>query len=603
MSQEKTVEELIYELGNGSLLLALHRSQLEDINEQEFHVVKGHYDAFKTRALKLGVELPDLPEDNLSQKFLDDQISKVQEYIKLHKTESMAQLFDSGHAAEFFLRMLVTAKVIKFETPEEGHSKKLETIVPMANQQQCWTLSLVRLPDRSNPQHAFLLLAGEFALQGTLKFKLSQEKTVEELIYELGNGAQVLALHRVADINVTSISDVQRHYNVFKTRALKLGVELPDLSEDNLSQKFLDDQITAVWEYVKLHKTGSMVQLFDSAYAAEEFLRVLVLATLTCKTPEDEHTKKLKEFANKCLQSLIKHAKELDVDRLGDQLEEELKDICDNYMNFKFDQSLEDSIRVKLKKKLCGPRSEIPNPPPPQLESSSTVYKRSEVDPTRIITDQCWTVSLVRLPDRSNPQHAFIVLEGKTGRKSKIWFADFVAVHWFDVVRPGTEDGKVRMEYYDSEGVADPTSRLLFKCQKRMMDVRASDRLLFSTWPIAKTTAEILIQMIEAQQKNPPKYHMLGDNSVLAGSSAKSSSNTTGHNCFTFAKMMLRDLNDVYIELPDDGLETWIIGSATSRYLVDKQLTRRKWYETSSFQLTVGFLVGLLVAFFLLKAF
>lgn len=135
-----------------------------------------------------------------------------------------------------------------------------------------------------------------------------------------------------------------------------------------------------------------------------------------------------------------------------------------------------------------------------------------------------------------------------------------------------------------------------------MMDVRASDRLLFSTWPIAKATAEMLIQMIESQQKNPPKYHFLGDNSVVAGSSAKSSSNPTGHNCFTFAKMMLRDLNDVYIELPEDGLETWI-GSATSRYLVDKRLARRKWYEKSSFQLMFGFLVGVVVAFFLPKAF
>ena len=116
--------------------------------------------------------------------------------------------------------------------------------------------------------------------------------------------------------------------------------------------------------------------------------------------------------------------------------------------------------------------------------------------------------------------------------ESQIWFADFVAAHWFDAVKPGTEEGKVRMEYFDSEGVADRTSnRLLFKCQKRMMDVRASDRLLFSTWLIAKSAAENLIQMIEAQQKEPPKYHILGDNSVLAGSSAKSSSNPTGHNC------------------------------------------------------------------------
>lgn len=233
--------------------------------------------------------------------------------------------------------------------------------------------------------------------------------------------------------------------------------------------------------------------------------------------------------------------------------------------------------------------------------NSPPVIKRSEIDPTRVITDECWTVSLVRLPDRPNPQHAFLVLEGKEGGKSKIWFADFVAVHWFDVLRPGTEEGNVRMDYH-SERVEGPT-QLLFTCQKKMMNVRASDRLLFSTWQIIKSTAEKLVHMIEAQQEKPPKYHMLGHNSLLAGSSATSSSNSTGHNCFTFAKMMLRDLNDVFISLPEDRLETWI-GSATSRYLVDiKQLTNRKWYETSSFLLMFGFLAGVLIAFFLPRAF
>ena len=77
-------------------------------------------------------------------------------------------------------------------------------------------------------------------------------------------------------------------------------------------------------------------------------------------------------------------------------------------------------------------------------------------------------------------------------------------------------------------------------------------------------------------------------------------SNPTGHNCSTFAKMMLRDLNDPYIELPEDGLGTWI-GSATSRYLVDKQLRSGKWYKTQSFSLMFWFLAGIGAAYFLFK--
>ena len=417
---------------------------------------------------------------------------------------------------------------------------------------------------------------------------MSHEKTVEELVYELGNRAVVLFWHQLVDLNEQPFHVIQENYCLLKTRASKLGVELPDLTEDILSRQFLDDQITKVREYINLHKTESMSQLYEVGYAAEQFFRSLAMVIVL-----KNQTKAPLQF----LQDLIGRAKDLGID-LGDQLEVELKDICQNYMDFKFDQDF-DSIRARLKKKVCGGlRCEVSNSSP-QLVSSSAVHKRSEVDPTRVITDECWTVSLVRLPDRSNSQHAFIVLEGKTGRNSKIWFADFVAVHWFDTVKPGTEEGKVRMESYTSNRT---NSRLLFQCQKKMMDVRASDRLLFSTWLIAKSAAENLIWMIEAQQEKPPKYHTLGDNSVLAGSSARSSSNPTGHNCFTSTKMMLRDLNDPFIELPEDGLETWI-GSATSRYLVDKQLTSRKWYKTSSFQLMFGFLAGIVVAYFLFKTF
>lgn len=420
---------------------------------------------------------------------------------------------------------------------------------------------------------------------------MNHDKPVEELIYELGNRAVVLFWHELVDLNEQPFHVIQENYDLFKTRAWKLGVELPDITEGILSRQFLDDQITKVREYINLHKTESMSQLYELGYAAEQFFRSLVMVSVI-----KNQTKAPLVF----LQDLIQRAKDLGVD-IGDQLEVELRDICDNYMNLKFDQDF-DSIRARLKKKVCGLGSEISNPSP-QRELTGAVYKRSEVDPTRVITDECWAVSLVRLPDRSNSEHAFIVLEGKTGKMSKIWFADFVAVHWFDAVKPGTEDGKVRMESHASEAVTDRTSgRLLFKCQKRMMDVRASDRLLFSTWLIAKSAAENLIRMIEAQQEKPPKYHMLGDNSVLAGSSASSSSNPNGHNCFTFAKMMLRDLNDPFVELPEDGLETWI-GSATSRYLVDKQLRSKKWYKSSSFLLIFGFLTGIVVAYFLLKTF
>lgn len=425
---------------------------------------------------------------------------------------------------------------------------------------------------------------------------MTQEKTVEEIIFELGEIEAVLSLQIYQDLTGKNahFSDgfFLTNYNYFQARALKLGLQLPDLTEDQLSQPILGEQISKVQQYIALNKTESMKQLYHVGVAASLFFLTATKVVVGVKP----------EFIESRLQVLMKRVKELGVD-IDDQLEVDLKDICDNYMNSKFDKDLE-IIRVRLKKKVCGGlRTEISNPPP-QPEPSSTVYKRSEVDPTRVITDECWTVSLVRLPDRSNSEHAFIVVEGKTGRKSKIWFADFVAVGWFGVVKPGTKEGKVRMDSYESVAVTtDQTSdRLLFKCQKRMMNVRAIDRLLFSTWLIAKPTAENLIKMIEAKQENPPKYHIMGNESLSAEGSALLSSNTTGHNCFTFAKMMLHDLNDPFIQLPEHSLDAWI-GSATSRYLVDKQLRSQKWYKKPSFVLTLGFLAGIVVAYFTLKTF
>ena len=83
MNHDKPVEELIFELGNRAAVLFWH--ELVDLNEQPFHVIQENYDLFKTRALKLGVDLPGLTEGVLSRQFLDDQISKVREYINLHK--------------------------------------------------------------------------------------------------------------------------------------------------------------------------------------------------------------------------------------------------------------------------------------------------------------------------------------------------------------------------------------------------------------------------------------------------------------------------------------------------------------------------------------
>lgn len=433
---------------------------------------------------------------------------------------------------------------------------------------------------------------------------MSNEKTEKELIYELGSYAMELWFMSLNDPNELPFDDVQQVYYHFKIRAWKLKIPVTDLTERVLNRKFLIDQMTFVEVQMSCTRTLAMCQVYYCSCSASRFFMALTFCKTYKLTPMIDpfyvqeliaHTRGFEEKMNHLapikargyLELLILHSKGLE-EAIGDQLEEELYNICEDHIRSGFGQDLV-SIKLRLKKKVCGLGSEILNPSP-------TGYKRSEVDPTRVITDECWAVSLVRPPDRSNPEHAFIVLEGKTGRRSKIWFADFVAAQRFGSVEPGTREGKVRMESFESVAVAGQTSDqpLLFKCQRIIMDIKETDRWLYTTWTIAKSTAGYLIRNIKAQQQNPPRFHLLGNRSMFAEGAAELTGNPTGHNCFTFAKKMFHDLNDPFIQLPENDLRTWSV-SATSGYL------SRTWYKKPSFPPMLLFLAVIVVAYFLFK--
>ena len=132
------------------------------------------------------------------------------------------------------------------------------------------------------------------------------------------------------------------------------------------------------------------------------------------------------------------------------------------------------------------------------------------------------------------------------------------------------------------------------------MNIGKGDRILYETWEIPKPTGEVLVRNLKTQQDSPPKYNILG-NTMLAGSPARASSKFTGHNCFTFSRMVLHDLHDDYIEIQENTLDTWIY-SATSRYLVDKQPNNQR-SDMLGFHGIFMFVAGVLTAAFLFKLF
>ena len=390
-----------------------------------------------------------------------------------------------------------------------------------------------------------------------------------EVAFDLGASSLTIERFIKGHIKRTiSNNQLKIDYYFFQSLASKLDIDLPDQPPEETAQfemeKFLQNQTNHLVECLCKHKS----QYIREMYAAGQCVEWLTV----CIVESKEHANKV--AAMQCLQSCIKN-----LERTAKQLN---IDISEELSKVKTPEQLEGEelteLKKQLKKKLCKAKQVEP--------------KRSEIDPTRIITNEYWAVSLVRLPDK-NKEHAFLVLEGKTVNMSMIWFADFVANDPFDLLRPGIRDGKVRMDYHDDEVVAGLSSELLFRCNRDMMEIRNGDRLLYSTWPIPKPTAEKLVQSIQAQEKISPKYNVVG-NSVLAACSATSSSNPTGHNCFTFARMMLRNLHDKYIEVPDDKLGRWIY-SATSRFLVDRQLNNQRLH-TLQFGLFT-FMAGAVIAY------
>ena len=99
---------------------------------------------------------------------------------------------------------------------------------------------------------------------------MSLEKTTKELIFELGNRAQMFTLLKILGVDINEVEfRVQEPYDTFKITASLLGVRLPDLTEDTLCDQFIADQISTVERYISLYKTASMRHLYCTGKPAQ----------------------------------------------------------------------------------------------------------------------------------------------------------------------------------------------------------------------------------------------------------------------------------------------------------------------------------------------
>ena len=337
-------------------------------------------------------------------------------------------------------------------------------------------------------------------------------------VYDLGRMKLDLKM-MINDDTITTLSEQDcglAVYKEYQELASKYNIILQDPPlgkkiDREEKQAFFSQQIKLVEKHISENKPNNIWCLYNAAPKVEKTRRILELSN--DKGHLMKHFKGLKEDAQK----------------LGTDINDELNQLENSF-------NTDTGCIHRIKTKLCEVRQTV---------------RRSEIDRTRIITNEHWAVSLARLPFTFHSHHAFLVLEGKTDDKSMIWFADFVSN---DV---GRSQGRVRIESYESEQEVGAPVELLYRCDKNMMKVSKRSRLRHSTWSIPKQTADLLIANLKKQQKNPPKYNILG-NTALANRGGS-------HNCFTFAKMMLHDLNKGYIHVPGDKVKEWIGSAAVIR--------------------------------------
>ena len=346
-----------------------------------------------------------------------------------------------------------------------------------------------------------------------------------EVAFDLGRIGYFLEQHK--PIYYDQRDDFKEEYCRFKTLASKLGIDLPDLppeettAEDEMN-RFYSHQVTRVEKDLYHYKSKYIQKIFS---IGDRFGKLSITIS-KCSDAFDEN----ETLWGENVHQLPKLVKQLQVraESLGVDISEELRQIDDPKQ---LDEDVANLLEWELKTKLCKRANE-----------PTRNARRSEVDPTRMITDDYWTISLVRLPESVNNKHAFLVLEGIISTKSMIWFADFIANDEFDLTCPGIRDGKVRMSCYESDEVDGSSSKLLFRCDKWLMVIREGDLWQHITWAIHKSTAEELIRNIQVQQSNPPKYNI-------------ESSSSTCHNSLTFVRLMLANLNDEHIQIPQDSFD------------------------------------------------
>jgi len=156
-----------------------------------------------------------------------------------------------------------------------------------------------------------------------------------------------------------------------------------------------------------------------------------------------------------------------------------------------------------------------------------------------------WVVSLVAKPRGRNPEHAFILVEGLTPEGN-------VCIRRYDFVvgDNNEEDSVVTLvkrragcvvikETLGAQAEYDEAKYQRYFWANILKDIEQAQGCSGASWIITAEQAEALDAAVRADHITPPDYQISGDAGFLAASSSQS-----GHNCYTWSRKKLLDLND-----------------------------------------------------------
>jgi len=172
----------------------------------------------------------------------------------------------------------------------------------------------------------------------------------------------------------------------------------------------------------------------------------------------------------------------------------------------------------------------------------------SKVDKSRAISEDHWVLSIVAKPGGRNPEHAILLVEGMDNDNLIFRRYDFVmgeipshpgagAIAAI-TAKATSKKGLVVIKEEDYSTSKSESDQSNFFWGMVMSDKNMDQGCQGLSWSITKSHAQTLHDNVLEEQKNPPDYQLAGDHSAAASSSSQS-----GHNCYTWARILALSLN------------------------------------------------------------